>query len=172
MKGKVQEMKPWYVQWASRAMPCLLTVLLIIIGAGCETQKTIDTLPPGTPKGYVEFHVTGGGVTMEEFSYNALTGQKFPSVTLGSIYGNSYVFYSLSRSLRVAASPGVHYYRTTSEGDNLGEQQVVVIKGTITKVNVDLIYSYMGTENRGYGVEYKRYIVTASITVDIPVLIQ
>lgn len=108
----------------------LLLWVVVMLSTGCASMMVTDNVPPGSPKGYVEFYQIGYGVTKNELSSEGdikvfLEGRSmYPEVNppggySGRIYPITIFDYKSFR--RIANVPGEYEY-WISPGVKFGRQ--------------------------------------------------
>ena len=140
----------------SRVIPFILA--FSALGTGCWSERSIDELPPGAPRGFVHFSVhdtqslriqvteLGAGSVPADFPLSGL----FPS------------------TVRLAAVPGIHHYRAETVQNVVGEAAVCVREGETSTVEIHIRNVRKNTEKHG---RYHRVSRTfdSQFTIDPPV---
>jgi len=164
-------MKKWVV--------LLIVVVVILLAFGCSLVTIVkDDLPPGVPKGYVEFYrsredsqkLQQGNVAPLVYSVDKTTEKTDWEKEEGKVlFANAF---KSRGTLRIAKMPGVHRFRVEL-GDvdrgiqvNVPEGMVVPVRIIISDISSEVTTSpsYRGTYSMTTTTRFKM-----SITVEEPV---
>lgn len=146
-------------------------ICLQLLIAGCAT--VIDTLPPGTPKGYVEFYYSKDSATFylqigrhESFEDKGGIIHDFPCAPKGYLS-------SWDHRLRIAETPGFHDYCIVQKVYQ--PIKVEVIEGMITPVRIHIqvvgsTKELTGVSNKSVFHKITRYgVVSHTVEPPIPI---